>query len=116
MSHSASSTLKRWLARAPVVASAIGGILEVVVDGETGWLVPFDQDPVTRFPSQPYAFAQALAERISDLLADPDKARQFGQAGRERVEEHFAWSAIADQTIALYRELLAAAKATKTAR
>ena len=108
--------LEAMACSAPVVASATGGILEVVVDGETGWLVPFDQDPVTRFPSQPYAFARALAERISDLLADPDKARQFGQAGRERVEEHFAWSAIADQTIALYRELLAAAKATKTAR
>ena len=72
---------------APVVASATGGILEVVVDGETGWLVPFDQDPVTRFPSQPDAFARALADRIADLLADPDKARRFGQAGRRRVEE-----------------------------
>ena len=92
---------------APVVASATGGILEVVVDGETGWLVPFEQDPVTRFPSQPDAFARALAKRIADLLADAEKARHFGQAGRKRVEEHFAWSAIAEQTIALYRELIA---------
>ena len=98
--------LEAMACSAPVVASATGGILEVVVDGETGWLVPFEQDPVTRFPSQPDAFARALAERISGLLADPTKAKQFGQAGRRRVEEKFAWSAIADQTIALYRELI----------
>jgi starch synthase len=94
---------------APVVASATGGIPEVVVDGETGWLVPFEQDPVTRFPSQPDVFARALADRISDLLADPAKAKRFGQAGRKRVEEKFTWNAIADQTIALYRELIDAA-------
>lgn len=103
--------LEAMACSAPVVASATGGILEVVVDGETGWLVPFEQDPVTRFPSQPDAFSRALADRIYDLLADPAKARRFGQAGRKRVEEHFAWSAIADQTIALYRELIAASGA-----
>ncbi len=99
--------LEAMACSAPVVASATGGILEVVVDGETGWLVPFEQDPVTRFPSQPDAFARALANRIADLLSDAEKARHFGQAGRKRVEEHFAWSAIAEQTIALYRELIA---------
>ena len=98
--------LEAMACSAPVVASATGGILEVVVDGETGWLVPFEQDRVTRFPSQPETFARALAECISDLLADPAKARSFGQAGRKRVEEKFAWNAIADQTIALYRELI----------
>jgi starch synthase len=91
---------------APVVASAIGGILEVVVDGVTGYLVPFDQDPVTTFPSHPDKFARDLAEKISALLADPEKAKRFGEAGRKRVEETFAWSAIADQTIELYRQLL----------
>jgi len=91
---------------APVVASATGGILEVVVDGVTGYLVPFDQDPVTTFPSNPDKFARDLAAKISALLADPGKAKRFGEAGRKRVEDTFAWSAIADQTIELYRQLL----------
>lgn len=98
--------LEAMACRAPVVASATGGILEVVVDGETGYLVPFDQDPVTTFPSNPDKFARDLAEKISSLLADPEKANRFGEAGRKRVEETFAWSAIADQTIQLYRQLM----------
>ena len=98
--------LEAMACRAPVVASAVGGILEVVVDGVTGYLVPFDQDPVTAFPLHPNKFARDLAEKISDLLADPEKAKRFGEAGRKRVEETFAWSAIADQTIALYRQLM----------
>jgi starch synthase len=103
--------LEAMACRAPVVASATGGILEVVVDGVTGYLVPFDQDPVTTFPSNPDKFARDLAEKISSLLADPDKAKRFGEAGRNRVEETFAWSAIADQTIQLYRQLV---KTTQT--
>jgi starch synthase len=91
---------------APVVASATGGILEVVVEGETGHLVPFEQDPVTRFPSRPDEFARALAVGISDLMSNPEKARRYGEAGRRRVEQKFAWMAIAEQTIALYRELM----------
>jgi starch synthase len=98
--------LEAMACRAPVVASATGGILEVVVDGVTGYLVPFDQDPATTFPSNPDKFARDLAEKISDLLADPEKAKRFGVAGRKRVEETFAWSAIADQTIELYRQLM----------
>jgi starch synthase len=100
--------LEAMACKAPVVASATGGILEVVVDGVTGYLVPFDQDPVTSFPTRPDQFARDLAARISGLLANPDKAKQFGLAGRKRVEEHFSWTAIADQTIALYRKLIEA--------
>lgn len=102
--------LEAMACRAPVVASAIGGILEVVVDGETGYLVPFEQDPVTTFPSNPEKFSRDLAEKISALLADPEKAKRFGEAGRRRVEETFAWSAIADQTIRLYRQLIRSAR------
>ncbi len=98
--------LEAMACRAPVVASATGGILEVVVEGETGYLVPFEQDPVTTFPSNPDQFARDLAAKVSDLLADPEKAKRFGEAGRKRVEETFAWSAIADQTIDLYRNLI----------
>jgi starch synthase len=98
---------------APVVASATGGILEVVVNGETGYLVPFEQDPVTAFPTKPDQFARDLADRLSELLADPEKCRRFGQAGRRRVEEKFAWSSIAAQTIELYKELIGQQKASR---
>ena len=91
---------------APVVASATGGIKEVVVDGETGYLVEFDQDPVTSFPCDPEKFARDLAARIQQLLSDPEKCRTFGEAGRRRVEETFGWTAIAHQTIALYERLI----------
>jgi starch synthase len=91
---------------APVVASATGGILEVVKDGETGYLVPFDADPVTSFPIDGEKFSQALAARITALMADPGKSAQFGAAGRRRVEEIFAWEAIAKQTVELYGELV----------
>lgn len=91
---------------APAVASATGGIKEVVVDGVTGYLVPFAQNAMTGFPSEPEEFAKDLGTKLSDLLADPGKCKAFGEAGRKRVEETFSWSSIADQTIALYRELI----------
>ena len=97
--------LEAMACRAPVVASATGGILEVVVDDETGYLVPFEQDPVTSFPLHADKFARDLAAKLNDLLSDPAKAKRFGEAGRKRVEETFAWSAIADQTIELYKTL-----------
>ncbi len=90
-----------------VVASATGGIKEVVVNDETGYLVPFEQDAVTSFPLHPDQFARDLAARISALLADPEKCARFGEAGRKRVERLFSWDAIAAQTIELYRRLIA---------
>jgi starch synthase len=98
--------LEAMACRAPVVASATGGIKEVVVDGETGYLVPFEQDPVTSFPTQPDVFARDLAARIKQLLTDPDACRRMGDAGRRRVEEIFSWTAIAHQTVELYRRLI----------
>ncbi len=98
--------LEAMACRAPVVASATGGILEVVQDGRTGYLVPFEQDEITSFPAHADKFARDLAARLSDLLADPAKCKAFGEAGRKRVEDVFSWSAIADQTIELYQKLV----------
>jgi starch synthase len=103
--------LEAMACRAPVVASATGGIKEVVVEGKTGYLVPFDQDPVTSFPRDPETFARDLASRCSELMADPEKCRRFGDAGRRRVEEQFSWTAIARQTIELYERLIEDRKA-----
>jgi starch synthase len=102
--------LEAMACKAPVVASATGGILEVVVEGETGHLVPFEPDPKTTFPVDPGQFSRDLAAQVTDLLSDPEKAKRYGEAGRRRVEAKFAWSAIADQTIDLYRTLIAANK------
>ena len=98
--------LEAMACRAPVVASATGGIKEVVVEGETGYLVPFDQDSVTGFPLHPERFARDLAAAINRLLEDPEKCRQFGDAGRRRAEKTFSWTAIAQQTIRLYEQLI----------
>jgi alpha-maltose-1-phosphate synthase len=103
--------LEAMACRAPVVASSTGGIKEVVVNDETGYLVPFDQDPVTGVPSEPEIFAKDLGSRINELLVDEKKCRRFGDAGRRRVEETFSWTAIAHQTIDLYRRLIAQKKA-----
>jgi len=91
---------------APVVASATGGILEVVVDGVTGFLVPFAADPVTGFPVDGDRFSRDLAARLTELMVDPEQCKKFGAAGRQRVEETFAWEAIAAQTVELYRGLV----------
>ncbi len=104
--------LEAMACRAAVVASAVGGIKEVVVDGETGFLVPFDQDPVTSFPLDPDRFARDLAARLKELLGDPAKCRRFGDAGRKRAEDQFSWTRIGEQTIDLYQSLIAARKKT----
>ncbi|MEX2221886.1 MAG: glycogen synthase [Candidatus Rokuibacteriota bacterium] len=77
----------------PVVASRVGGIPEVVVDGETGWLVePGD--------------AAALGRALRHALADPERARRMGEAGRRRVEAQFSWDRIAQRTLAVYRDAI----------
>ena len=89
-----------------VVASAVGGIKEVVVDGETGFLVPIEQMEESPFEAKnPLRFARDLAERVNELIADPALQKRFGRAGRKRAEEKFSWSAIARQTKALYASL-----------
>ncbi|HET7173301.1 MAG TPA: glycogen synthase [Nocardioidaceae bacterium] len=83
---------------AAVVASAVGGIPEVVVDGVTGLLVTYDE-------ANPAAFEAGLAAALNRLAADPELAAKMGAAGRRRAVESFGWRAIAEQTLALYREL-----------
>ena len=82
-----------------VVGSRVGGIPEIVVEGETGYLVDYD-------PNNPDAFTTTLASRIEGLLSDPALAAKMGKAGRERVLRHFGWPAIASQTAELYDSLL----------
>src|SRR5438067_7421838 len=90
-----------------VVASAVGGIKEVVVDGETGFLVPLEQMKESPFdPLNPEKFSRDLAARINQLMKDRHLREKFGKAGRKRAEESFSWSAIAKKTIALYESLL----------
>jgi starch synthase len=90
-----------------VVASAVGGIKEVVVDGETGFLVPLEQMKESPFePLDPEKFSRDLATRINQLMADPKLCEKFGKAGRRRAEERFSWSAIAQKTKALYETLM----------
>jgi alpha-maltose-1-phosphate synthase len=82
-----------------VVGSRVGGIPEIVVEGETGYLVDFDPEDLP-------AFTKALAARIQELLGDTARASKMGKAGRQRVLEHFGWPKIASQTVELYNRLL----------
>ncbi len=89
-----------------VVASAVGGIKEVVVDGETGFLVPLEQMNESPFEaSNPEKFARDLAARINQLMKDRQLRERFGKAGRKRAEENFSWEAIAAKTKKLYETL-----------
>lgn len=91
----------------PVVATATGGIPEVVVDGETGWLVPIDQvSDGTGTPVEPDRFVADLAAALTDALSDPQRAAERGLAGRRRAVEQFSWASIGDQTMAVYQQVL----------
>lgn len=83
-----------------VVASAVGGIPEVVDDRVTGLLVPYD-------PAEPRAFEHAFADAVNDVIANPQRAHAFGLAGRARAIAHFGWHAIALQTVGVYESALA---------
>jgi starch synthase len=90
-----------------VVATATGGIPEVVADGETGILVPIEQvQDGTGTPLDPNKFAADFAEAVNSLLRDPSRAAGMGKAGRERAVTHFSWPEIAARTVALYESLL----------
>jgi glycogen synthase len=93
----------------PVVASAVGGIIEVVVPGKTGLLVPVDANGGADFePKDPAKFARDFAEAINRLLDDPDRLKEMGARSRERVEHFFSWASIARWTMDFYWDLVQA--------
>jgi len=83
-----------------VIASDVGGIPEVVDDGVTGTLVHYDA-------ADPAGFEAGMAEAVNALVGDPDKARRFGRAGRQRCIDEFSWAHIAEQTLEIYRKVSA---------
>jgi starch synthase len=98
--------LEAMACEVPVVATATGGIPEVVADGQTGLLVPIEQTlDGSGAPLDASRFEADLAARLTELLDDPERARQMGHAGRRRAVESFSWAAIATQTLDLYRTL-----------
>jgi glycosyltransferase involved in cell wall biosynthesis len=98
--------LEAMACETPVVASAVGGIPEVVVPGETGFLVPFEPVNAQDFePRAPEQFSRDLAAAVNRLLDDPATRQEMGRKARQRVEEHFSWSRIAQHTLEFYRTL-----------
>ncbi|MGC3995974.1 MAG: glycogen synthase [Propionicimonas sp.] len=89
-----------------VVASAVGGIPEVVVDGETGTLVPYDPKQAGD-PAYVAAFEDQFAAAINEITRDPALAERYGRAGRQRCIEEFSWEKIARETIAVYEKAIA---------
>jgi glycosyltransferase involved in cell wall biosynthesis len=91
----------------PVVASAVGGIPDVIVDGQTGWLVPFQaKGGGNPEPENPEKFAQDLAARINALVASPEMRNRMGLAARQRVVDHFTWARVVEKTLGFYRKLI----------
>ncbi len=92
---------------AAVVASATGGIPEVVEHGKTGLLVPIEQvTDGTGIPLDPEKFVTDFAEALIEVVSDPARARAMGEAGRRRAEEHFSWESITETTLEVYRSVL----------
>lgn len=92
--------LEAMACAAPVVASDVGGIPEVVADGVTGSLVHYD-------PRDPAGYQAGLADAVNELIADREKAQRYGRAGRQRCVEEFSWAHVAEQTLEIYRKVCA---------
>jgi starch synthase len=90
----------------PVVASAVGGIPEIVLDGTTGLLVPLRDPGPDGQPADPGRFASDLAVAVNEVLGNPERATAMGRAGRQRVLDSFTWKVAAERTDRLYRTVL----------
>jgi starch synthase len=98
--------LEAMACETPVVASAVGGIPEVVIHEETGLLVPFEPIGSENFePTDAEQFARDLAAAINSLLNTPERMQAMGRKARERVEQYFSWTSMAQQTLDFYRAL-----------
>jgi alpha-maltose-1-phosphate synthase len=100
--------LEAMACETPVVASAVGGIPEVVDDGATGVLVPIAMSSASdAVPARPEQFSRALADAVNRLMADDIARARMGAAARQRVEQQFSWTSIAARTLEFYREVIA---------
>jgi starch synthase len=99
--------LEAMACETPVVASAVGGIPEIVVHGKTGLLVPFETEGGdSPEPRDPDGFSRALADAVNELMRSPERRVVMGKAARARVLEHFSWAHIAEETLEFYRQLI----------
>ena len=98
--------LEAMACETPVVASRVGGMKEIILPGETGLLIPLEQQTESPFEAtNPDRFARDLAAGINELIQNPALCEKMGKAGRERVLEKFRWTAIARETLALYEQV-----------
>jgi len=99
--------LESMACKTPVIASAVGGIPEIIIDGKTGVLIPikFSQEKNYELENA-IEFEKSLAKAINDLLLNPEKIKLMGQMSRKRVEEVFSWKAIAEKTLKFYSEII----------
>ena len=99
--------LEAMACHTPIVASSVGGIPEVVVHDQTGYLVPVAQLHESPFtPIEPEAFSKDLAFQVNRLMANAETRKVFAEAGRKRAVERFSWASIAEQTTDLYKSLV----------
>ncbi|MFN3076437.1 MAG: glycogen synthase [Alphaproteobacteria bacterium] len=98
--------LEAMACNTPVVGSKVGGIAEVVVEGETGFLIDAKlSSNMPHDPTDPAGFSAAMADAINRLARNPDLQAQMGAKGRKRVEDNYSWRSIAEQTLTLYKSL-----------